>query len=820
MTQPDLTTCTADLDKVRHIEGFPLGKDADICQLSDPPYYTAYPNPHIAEFIAQHGQPYDEATDTYHCEPFVGDVSEGKNDPIYNAHSYHTKVPYKAIMPFIEHYTQPGDIVFDGFCGTGMTGVAAQMLGRKAILCDLSPAATFIAYNYNIPSIATDFERESKRILTELEEECRWMYETQHIDGRKGLINFTVWSSVHQCPYCQFEFALWDAAVDATEKVAADEFECLHCGAVLDDKVAPRVRDESGQGKLIPVLIDYQVGKERHQKKPNEFDFQLIERIASSTIPYWYPSEKVMFIGEGWGDMYVPMHHRGISRVYQFYTARNLWSLAALHDKIVKTSTDDIALKNGLLALFTSVAVGLTSKMTRYNFEHRGNGYLSGTLYIPSYSAETRVDKVARAKLRDLIKMYGWKKRFTTSITTQSTTELSNVPNDAIDYVFVDPPFGRNLMYSELNFIWESWLRVYTRNEREAIINKSQKKQLGEYRELMRACFEEMYRVLKPGRWITIEFHNSKASVWNAIQESLSKAGFVVAQVAALDKKQHSYKQIVEAGSVKNDLIINAYKPMREFEARFLTSVGVGQERAFIAQHLDRLPPATNIERTREMLYSRLLAYYIQRGYEIQYNADQFYQLLRAEFKEADGYWFRDEEQLREYEIAKSKATDAAEPQAPLFVLDERSAIQWLKHFLRANPSTFSEIHSEYLQALQATDDQIPELRPLLEENFGLPDDEGRYHWPNPNLQIKLEQERQARLLRLFNEYLRQAQAGQKLGDVRKEAVLVGFAEAYREKRFGDILTVGRKLGKGLVESSTEIFDFIDIAEAKAGANL
>ena len=58
------------------------------------------------------------------------DVSEGKNDPIYNAHSYHTKVPYKAIIPFIEHYTEPGDIVFDGFCGTGMTGVAAQMVGR------------------------------------------------------------------------------------------------------------------------------------------------------------------------------------------------------------------------------------------------------------------------------------------------------------------------------------------------------------------------------------------------------------------------------------------------------------------------------------------------------------------------------------------------------------------------------------------------------------------------------------------------------------------------------------------------------------------
>ncbi|WP_320043423.1 DNA methyltransferase [uncultured Desulfobacter sp.] len=67
----------------------------------------------------------------YHREPFAADVKEGKNDPVYNTHSYHTKVPHKAIMRYILHYTEPGDIVFDGFCGTGMTGVAAHMCGDR-----------------------------------------------------------------------------------------------------------------------------------------------------------------------------------------------------------------------------------------------------------------------------------------------------------------------------------------------------------------------------------------------------------------------------------------------------------------------------------------------------------------------------------------------------------------------------------------------------------------------------------------------------------------------------------------------------------------
>ena len=221
------------LDSVRDIEGFPIGKDEDILALSDPPYYTACPNPYLNDFIARYGKPYDAKKDKYKRTPFVADVSEGKNDPIYNAHSYHTKVPYKAIMPFIEHYTELGDIVFDGFCGTGMTGVAARLLGRRAILCDLSPAATFIAYNYNTLVEVEEFQREAKRILAEVEAECGWMYETLHTDGKtKGTINYTVWSDVFICPYCCNEYVFWEVALDK------NQVKCLT--SILAQPVMPK----------------------------------------------------------------------------------------------------------------------------------------------------------------------------------------------------------------------------------------------------------------------------------------------------------------------------------------------------------------------------------------------------------------------------------------------------------------------------------------------------------------------------------------------------------------------------------------------------
>src|SRR6266540_1781929 len=197
----------------RKIEGFPIGSDEDILALSDPPYYTACPNPFIEDFIQCYGKPYDLSA-PYSWEPFATDVSEGKSDPIYNAHSYHTKVPHKAIMRYILHYTQPEDIVFDGFCGTGMTGVAAQLCGdraaveslsyrvspdgsisdetdqplstfgaRLALLNDLSPAASFIAYNYNSPVDIRAFERAAHELLKRFEDQYGWIYETIHADG-------------------------------------------------------------------------------------------------------------------------------------------------------------------------------------------------------------------------------------------------------------------------------------------------------------------------------------------------------------------------------------------------------------------------------------------------------------------------------------------------------------------------------------------------------------------------------------------------------------------------------------------------------------
>lgn len=801
------------LDSVRDVDGFPIGKDEDILSLSDPPYYTACPNPYINNFIKRYGKPYDPETDDYKKTPFVGDVSEGKNDPIYNAHSYHTKVPHKAIMRYIKHYTEEGDIVFDGFCGTGMTGVAAQMLGRRAILAELSPAATFIAYNYNIPVDVEEFEQEASRILDEVEKECEWMYETLHADKKtKGRINYTVWSDVFICPYCHNEYVFWHAAVDKDKGKVRKSYSCPECMATLTKRESKRatvtfydqsIGQEVTQAKQVPVLINYSVGKNRFEKEPDSFDFELIKKIENSTIPYWFPTNRMPE-----GDESRRNDRIGITHVHHFYTKRNLWVLAAINFRCNK----------GVLKLLFNSQLINVSKLNRYrpgvSFPYNP---LSGTLYIGSQISEANIFTSYQNKLKRFIKAF---KTVTNNaiIATISATK-TNIGNQFVDYIFTDPPFGDNLMYSELNFIWEAWLKVFTNNQHEAIINKTQDKKLFEYKELMTACFKEMYRILKPKRWITVVFHNSKASVWNAIQDAITKSGFIIAQVTVMDKKQGSFKQVTSTGAVKNDLIINAYKPHEDFSQRFLKKAGQGMENDFIFEHLAKLPIEPNIERTEQMLYSKLLAHYVQHGFTVRFNAREFYKFLKDNFYMTDGFWFNDEQVLPYEEWKKAQGLDSIDDikkSQQAFVTDEKSALTWLYHFLD-QPKSYSDIYTTYHKVVTRLDDEIPELRQMLESNFI--SENKCYRRPRTdNEHETIEVQREKELERAFNSLQAEAQASKKkLKNVRKEALKHGFTKAYQEKRFADILGIAKRLDKKILEENSDISDFVEIAQIKMG---
>ena len=828
-----------DIDKVRDIEGFPSGTDEDIIALSDVPYYTACPNPFIEEFIKENGTPYDEATDDYHREPFAADVSEGKNDPIYMAHTYHTKVPYKAIMRYVKHYTNPGDIVFDGFCGTGMTGVAAQMLEtvssridmlktkdehRNVIVSDLSPAAQYISYNYNTSTSASSFYESACKIIDEVEKECGWVYETKHKGSdesfiqtnRVGRINYTVWSDVFVCPHCGEEIVYWDAAVDSESRKVADEFNCPKCGMVLKkrdcDNAMQTYYDDALQttvtvSKQVPVLINYFYAGKRYDKKPDKEDLALVDRIQEMKIPYWYPTDRMCEGSESRrNDKY------GVTHVHQFYTKRNLYVLSALNNKIGN---------HRLKIVLQSINPTLVSKLVRYNMGKRGNGVLSGTLYLPSLNAEGDVFRMLRGKLDDFVKVFSLTTTFNHCVENNaSSTDLRNIPDNSIDYLFTDPPFGDNLNYSELSFIWEAWLKVKTNTKTEAIVNDVQGKGIVEYQTLMTRCFCEFYRILKPNRWMTVEFHNSKNAVWNAIQESLLRAGFIIADVRTLDKQQGSFKQVNNSAAVKQDLVISAYKPKESFHREFLSKAGSEETAwAFVHQHLDNIPVDVVkndkieivAERQAYLLFDRMVAYHIMQGIPVPLDATDFYKGLDERFLKRDNMYFLPD-QVNEYDTARIK-TDVENIQFSLFVTNEKTAISWLYQQLDEKmdgPQTYAEIQPKFMQEVKSVDryEAMPELSVILEENF-LQDEKGRWYIPDVTKEGDVAKLREKKLWKEFEGYLN---SKGKLKSFRSEAIRVGFSRLWKDKNYQAIVNIPERLPESTIQEDPNLLMYYDIS--------
>ena len=854
------------LPELKKMEGFPIGEDEDILNLSDPPYYTACPNPWLDYFVAEWEEEKKELENEGKRdanfevdEPYAADVSEGKNNPIYMSHSYHTKVPHPAIMRYILHYTQPGDIIYDGFSGTGMTGVAAQSclnpnaedklriekeytsLGfispiwgdRKTILGDLSPIASFIGYNFNSFINPKLFLEQSEKVAMVIIEKYKWMYATKHIDGMPGKINHTIWSEVFSCNSCQNEIVFWDAAVNFEETKMNDNLICPSCGAEnykrSSEKVWEIVYDKYlgktvKRTKMVPAYIVYSVGSKRYEKKPDKYDLALIEKIKTWNIETWFPKND---LPEG-KNTNQPIKSNGITNVHHFYTDRNLAILSELYSKL---SIDQ-------KFLFTSLSPRSSKRVKPFmsNFIAKlkgksGGGWagtpLNGTLYIPSLSTEVSVLESLPSRIRSLAKMHGLRSHFVKNgscvLGVQSAMN-SKLLDNSIDYIFTDPPFGGNIMYSEISFNWESWLKVRTNNIQEAIENKFQNKNILDYQNLMSECFRDYYRVLKPGKWMTVEFSNTSAAVWNGIQTSIQNSGFVISNVAAIDKKQGSFKAVTTVTAVKQDLVISCYKPSSNFDEKFRqhqnTDVAVWD---FVEEHLHHLPihltsgnsTTAIIERSPKILFDRLIAFYVQKSLPVPIDAGAFQKGLRDRFIERDGMFFTNK-QVQEYD--RKKAENPEFIQLSILVSSEQDGVLWLKNLLTDKSLTYQDIQPLWMQALAGVrkGDVIPELADILEENF-LKDTEGKWYTPDSENEADLEKLRTKRLLKQFDTYKTEAAKpkAKKIKEVRVEALRAGFKQCYQDKDFKSIVIIGDKIPNNLLMEDEVLLQFYDIASSR-----
>lgn len=849
------------LPELKKMEGFPIGEDEDIINLSDPPYYTACPNPWLNDFITEweeekkdlnkKGERNDEHII---LEPYSSDVSEGKSNPVYTSHMYHTKVPHPAIMRYILYYTQPGDIIMDNFSGTGMTGVASQCVAypdsqiqlklekefavkkfskpqwgkRNSILNDLSPFASNIGYCFNSIHEFETLEKEFHKLKKELFTKAEELYQTKHSNGLVGSINYAVWSDVFLCNNCQNEIVFWDAAMDHNQKKVLNNFDCPKCGQINSKKTSNlatetiydnTLGDTIKVNKQVPVLYVYTCLGKRHTKRPDEYDLNLIEKIHKQSIVGFVPNERMPE-----GDEARRNDKYGITHVHHFFTKRNLIALSILSNLINKSPA-----KNKLSFILTGIIVRST-KMNRVhskNYFFGGGGWnagnMKGTLYVPSMPVETSILEQVEDKFKSYKKALALLDNKTMNVLNVGSATDVNVKDNSIDYIFTDPPFGANIMYSELNYIMEAWLKVFTNTSKEAIENKTQAKNLLDYQRLMIDSFKEYYRVLQPGKWMTVEFSNTSAAVWNSIQSSIQLSGFVIASVSALDKKQGGMRASTTPTAVRQDLVISCYKPSSKFDEKFKqhqnTDVAIWD---FVEEHLQHLPihlakeNATTaiIERSPKILFDRLIAFYVQKALPVPIDAGKFQEGLRERFIERDGMFFTNE-QVQEYDKKKAEAPTFI--QLSLLVSSEQDGVYWLKNLLKEKALTYQDIQPLWMQALAGVrkGDIIPELATILDENF-LKDEEGKWYLPDAENEADLEKLRNKRLVKQFEAYKAEALKPKgKIKEVRVEALRAGFKQCYQDKDFQTIVRVGDRIPNNLLMEDEVLLQFYDIASSR-----
>ena len=189
-----------------------------------------------------------------------------------------------------------------------------------------------------------------------------------------------------------------------------------------------------------------------------------------------------------------------------------------------------------------------------------------------------------------------------------------------------------------------------------------------------------------------------------------------------------------------------------------------------------------------------------------------------------------------------------------LFVSDERSAIDWLTNFLKRKPSTYSEIHPEYIPVVgvaKKKGEVIPELAQLLDDNFiqyngtgdvpsqihsllstnfkdlrGLEKSDphlmakakDRWYVPDPNKAQDLEKRREKALLKEFEIY--RSFTGKRLKEFRLEVLRAGFKAAWGNKDYKTIIAIAKKMPDEALQEDEKLLLLYDLTLTRAEADV
>jgi 16S rRNA G966 N2-methylase RsmD len=453
---------------------------------------------------------------------------------MYVWHKYWSRKTWNVVGEYIKTYCPEGGIVFDPFAGSGITAMEALKNNRRAIVCDLNPIATEIIRLTIKPVKEIELHEAFERVKKKVRKKIESLYLTE-------------------CRNCCEEFPLTCAIWEENKCVEIRYQSCPKCGATC---------------RADCELINK--------------DKKLLQKIESSKIKEWYPTNKFYY-----PDGRPFMKKERYDSVDELFTKRNLQALAWLMEAIEEEPKKD--LRDFLKIGFSSMS-HLCTKMTPVRptrpFSSVWNEH---SYWFASQFMELNVwDRFESAIIgrQGLIRAKTESNKFFKDIKIGSTFDqvisgkadvfiyngscmdlMKKMPADTVDYIFTDPPYDASIQYGELSYMWVSWLKMngdYLKDivSNEIVRNEKQQKTFSVYHSLLKSSFESMFKVLKPRNYLTLTFHNPTFKVRNATIRAGVFTGFEFLKIHHQELARPSAKSLLQPfGSAQGDFYLRFYKP-------------------------------------------------------------------------------------------------------------------------------------------------------------------------------------------------------------------------------------------------------------------
>lgn len=447
-------------------------------------------------------------------------------DKLYRVFGYPSKVYYKDIGRFIQSYSQKGDVVLDPMCGSGSTALASLSTGRKAIVNDGSALAHFVSKNIVYPAESHKLQAALRDLKSDIKYDINALYEIEcDCCGECRPANSVFQSDIYECAGCGETFPLYGNKTDQKST-----YECPHCETQLKTSV-PDIKEQRVK-RRSPVLTKYKCRDcscddgVRHE---TAVDDDVLDHWESRLNEYghlfdelWMPQDEI--VTDRWytRESSWPGFEKG-ARVVDLFTDRNRLALAMLNDAIEKIENPDI--RSQLKFVFIASLIRSSNRMYETS--------VVKTYYqVPSVGKVQNVWTVFERKFDTLVKSREQLREITP---LQSSEELSDwvrvfrqnasniyLPEKSVDYVFLDPPYGSQVGYYELNLFYSAWLQDSSEKFDDEVIIPMETDDDPEYAKkwgrMMEPILREAKRTLKPGRYMTFLFHSKSDEIWNELR--------------------------------------------------------------------------------------------------------------------------------------------------------------------------------------------------------------------------------------------------------------------------------------------------------------